>query len=230
MSALPGDPTAVRQELVRLVAGMEPAAMPGAVMDYSDLGYAVAGAMLESAAGLSWERLVERVAGMLGLTTLGFDAPGAPGEENQPWGHLPAGGGLAAVPPGPRADQAAPGLGPAGTVHLSIGDWARYAAYHLTAARGDAGVPALSALYEDPYAQGYGLGWVLTEAPFFPGRVLAHTGSCGAWAAVIWIVPQADAALVATSNFGGVEGFQACETALRTLAETRLAEPVASAP
>ena len=210
-----------RQELVRLAMHEKPVAMPGSEFMYTDLGYAVAGRMLERASGRSWEELIRtRVAEPLGITTLGFGAPGTRGKTDQPWGHRLDGNRTRGISPGPGADQAAPVIGPAGTIHLSIADWARYAKFHLALARGESrGKGAdISVLHADPYGQGYAMGWAVTEQPWAGGRLLSHTGSCGAWAAAIWIAPEVNAAIVVASNYGGPEGFAACEAAAMDLA------------
>ena len=211
-----------RQELVRLAVHEKPIAMPGSEFMYTDLGYAVAGRMLERASGRSWEELIRsRVAEPLGLTSLGFGEPGTRGKTDQPWGHRLDGKRARGISPGPGADQAAPVIAPAGTIHLSIADWARYAKYHLALARGESrGEDAdPSILHADPYGQGYAMGWAVTEQPWAGGRLLSHTGSCGAWAAAIWIAPEVNAAIVVASNYGGPEGFAACEAAAMDLAK-----------
>lgn len=214
-----------RETMLRLAVKEDPIAMPGAAFAYTDLGYAVAGRMLERASGASWEELIRsEVAAPLGLATLGFGAPGTKGRLDQPWGHTPDGGSLRAIAPGPGADQAGPVIGPAGTIHLSIADWARYARSHLAAARAAVGpgAAALAALYEDPYRQGYGMGWAISDAAWAGGRLLSHTGSCGAWSAAIWIAPERNAALVVAGNYGGPEGFAAGNAAAAELIEAYL--------
>src|SRR5262245_20862966 len=55
---------------------------------YSNVGYAAAGAMLERAAGSSWEELVRReLARPLGMNSLGFGYPATTETPNQPRGH-----------------------------------------------------------------------------------------------------------------------------------------------
>ena len=61
----------------------------GAVGDflYSNLSYALAGAMAERLTGKSWETLMqERLFVPLGITTAGYGPPGTPGQVDQPWG------------------------------------------------------------------------------------------------------------------------------------------------
>jgi CubicO group peptidase (beta-lactamase class C family) len=221
-----------RQELVRLAVHEKAVAEPGAEFFYTDLGYAVVGRMLERASGQTWEELVRtRIAEPLGLTTLGFGAPGTRGKTDQPWGHQLDGTRARSISPGPGADLAAPVIGPAGTIHLSIADWARYAKHHLALARAarDKRAGKSSVLYADPYSQGYAMGWAVTEQPWAGGRLLSHTGSCGAWAAAIWIAPEVNAAIVVASNYGGSEGFAAAEAAAMELAK-QFAPPTSSSP
>src|SRR3954469_12769597 len=67
----------------------------------------------------------------LGMTTAGFSAPGTRAKNDQPRGHKPDG---TPVEPGPAADNPF-AIGPAGTVHCSIGDWAKFAAATLPSAK-----------------------------------------------------------------------------------------------
>lgn len=51
-------------------------------------------------------------------------------------------------------------------------------------------------------------------------KAYSHTGSCGAWAAVVWVVPEKDITFVAASNYGGAEGFAACSDAINLMIES----------
>ncbi|GIX08129.1 MAG: hypothetical protein KatS3mg115_2532 [Candidatus Poribacteria bacterium] len=55
------------------------------------------------------------------------------GETDQPWGHTAD---RRPIPPGLHADNA-PVLGPAGRVHSTLRDWARFIALSLRGARGE---------------------------------------------------------------------------------------------
>ncbi|MGQ9561304.1 MAG: serine hydrolase domain-containing protein [Candidatus Oleimicrobiaceae bacterium] len=88
--------TAVEQRLalVRYVLSRPPKHVPGTRRDYSNVGYAVAGAMLERRMGKPWEDPIkEHISVPLGITTLGFGPPGAAGtglHPQQPWGTSPS--------------------------------------------------------------------------------------------------------------------------------------------
>ena len=72
----------------------------------------------------------------LGMSTAGFGAMGTPGKVDQPWQHTEVDGKWTPVAPGPLSDNP-PAIGPGGTVHMSLGDWAKYAIAHLQGARGE---------------------------------------------------------------------------------------------
>lgn len=221
LSLLEGPLPKQRRELVAVIGRLEPVAMPGATFHYSDLGYCVAGAMLEKVTGESWETLVvERIAKPLGLESIGFGAPGT-ASDSQPWGHVLVGDLLQGVAPGPGADGAAAALGPAGTIHASVSDWAAFAALQIDG-RGTASTTLLGpqtrlALHADRYGQGYALGWGLQ--PTDTGSDLVHSGSCGRWAAVVRVSPASRTAIVVASNYGGGNAFQAVAEALDLLVE-----------
>jgi CubicO group peptidase (beta-lactamase class C family) len=164
----------------------------------------------------------------LRLESLGFGAPGTKGEVDQPRGHILVDGLMKPLGVGPGEDLANPILGPAGTIHISIADWATFAAAHLAGARGERGdllrQESFSALHADYRDQGYGLGWGIASNPWGEGRALVHTGSCGAWTAVIWVLPEANAAIVAAANYGGAHN------ALSAAVDRVMRLPVDAAP
>ncbi len=216
-----------RFALVRYATATAPARDPGTGFVYSDIGYSVAGVMLARAAQRSWEELVQgMLAEPLGLTTLGFGAPGERNPDAVPRGHVLDGENLVALGVGPGADLAHPAIGPAGTLHMSLGDWARFASLHLEGARGEdselLSTSGFRALHEDAFDQGYGLGWFVTRSPWGEGRALTHTGSCGAWSALIWILPEQNAAILVASNVGGGSGFGALQLAADKIGERYL--------
>ncbi|MEM7489332.1 MAG: serine hydrolase domain-containing protein [Pseudomonadota bacterium] len=184
---LPRWRTVLRPDRAAYVAAMlrRAPAGPRGVFLYSNAGYVVAGAMMEAAAGASWEDLMAaEVFAPLGMAGAGFGAPD-PG----PRGHRNG----AAVAPGPRADNL-PAMGPAGTIHLTPDDMLRFLAAHATA---DPAYlpPALWARLHMPVGD-YAMGWAVDDG------VLRHLGSNTLWFAGMRI-DAAGAAFVAVNAGDG---------------------------
>jgi CubicO group peptidase (beta-lactamase class C family) len=172
--------------------------------------------MMEVAAKKPWEELMrEMLFKPLQLRSPGFGPPGDARREDQPWGHS----GKIPVPPGPNADNP-PAIGPAGTVHLSIKDFARYAAWH---ARGHDLLPPaqFTKLHTPLPGQDYAFGWQATERNW-GGKVLSHNGTNTMNYAVMWVAPERDFAVVAASNAGGKEAEQSCDDACALLIQRHL--------
>jgi CubicO group peptidase (beta-lactamase class C family) len=118
---------------VRALANVKLLSEPGSAYLYSNLGYVIAGAVVERTLSKSWEEAIsELVFAPLGMTSAGFGGLGTPGLIDQPWGHNVDG---RPVPKnGPAVDNPAV-LGPAGTVHATLRDWAKFVADQLRAGR-----------------------------------------------------------------------------------------------
>lgn len=181
-----------------------PAGTPGKSFEYSNQGYAIAGAMLEQITGTAWENLLQtRLFTPLEMRSAGFGAPGTAGKLDQPLGHSKRRNSKAEEP-GPSADNP-PAIGPAGTVHCSISDLARYAAWHADEGR-FAHWPlklkpeTFERLHRPPEGGDYACGWVVTDRNWAGGRVLVHNGSNTLWFAVMWVAPLKNAAFVAATN------------------------------
>ncbi|MBU0638989.1 MAG: beta-lactamase family protein [Planctomycetes bacterium] len=220
LRTLQGPLLAQRAKLVELALDQEPAAEAGTKMIYSNLGYAVAGAMAERVTGQTWEDLMQaRLFMPLGMTTAGFGPPGKPDAVDQPFGHRRVGERVMPIAPGPLADNPA-SIGPAGTVHAGLGDWARFAALHLRGARGAAKLlePATFArLHAPPAGSDYAMGWAVVERDWAGGRALTHGGSNGLWYAVIWLAPQKELALLIATNSGDSRAALACDETAQAL-------------
>jgi CubicO group peptidase (beta-lactamase class C family) len=187
---------------------------------YSNAGYIVAGAMLEEAAGETWEVMLRRrVFDALGMRSAGFGAPGTPGLVDQPWGHDGGSADFVPVQPGPYADNPA-AIGPAGTVHAALADLAAYYAMHLAGARGAStflSADAFTKLHQPAPGTTYACGWGVTERTWAQGRVLQHSGSNTRWYAVVWLAPNRDLGLFAATNVAGDAGSAATDEAVSRL-------------
>ncbi len=221
--ALNGPIIEQRREVARLVLSRPPASEPGSKMAYSNFGYVIAGAMMEHATGRSWEELMRsEVFEPLEMRSAGFGAPRSEkkidDEIAQPWGHAQTGETLKPIAPSTAGADNPAALGPAGTVHLSLADWAKFAAAHASGAAGRP-TPFLkpeswSILHDDFYQQDYALGWATGQRPWAGGSILTHGGSNGLWFAVIWIAPGRNAAFMAVTNAANEHAAPACDEAI----------------
>lgn len=213
-----------RRVLLQGVLEYQPAGKPGEKFEYSNAGFAIAGHMAEVQAAMTYEQLLKaEVFGPLGITTGGFGPPGEPGA---PQGHTADG---KPVGLGRNADNPT-AITPAGRVHMTIGDWARFVSVHL---RGERGEPdTLAYLKPETFKKlhtagsgagaTYAMGWSVSSRPWAKGdgpgdsgRVLTHSGSNTMWYCVTWLAPEKDFAVLVCCNQGG--GAAACDEACGAL-------------
>jgi CubicO group peptidase (beta-lactamase class C family) len=220
MYQLPGSPREQRAAYVATVLREPPVSEPGSKFLYSNRSYAVAGAMAEKVADDSWENLMQkRIFQPLGMQTCGFGAMGTPGEIDQPWQHVLVGTSHTPIAPGPQADNA-PVIGPAGTVHCSIGDWGKFVSAHLRGERGEAGIlkpETFKLLHTPSFGGDYAFGWLVVDRPWARGRALNHTGSNTQNFAVAWMAPARDFAVLIMTNQAGGDTFSACDATAAAL-------------
>jgi CubicO group peptidase (beta-lactamase class C family) len=234
-SGLPANPDLIKyggadgqQERLRVVENelSKPLAhRPGTRREYSNLGYTIAGAITEKITGKSWEQLMqEEVFGPLGMTSVGFGGTGTPGQIDQPWGHHADGQPVDGN--GPAVDNP-PVLGPAGRIHCTIRDWAKFVADQL---RGDRGEPALLKpatyrfLHTPPFGGDYALGWIVTERDWAGGAALNHGGDNTMNFANVWVAPRRDFAMLVCVNQSGETGFKASDDVMGALIQLHAQE------
>jgi len=213
-----GSPQRQRLEALKQSLSQKPEFSPGSKFQYSNLGYVIVGAMVEKVTGKSWEEAIqERVFQPLEMKTVGFGGTGTPGQIDQPWGHRD--GGRPVAVNGPTADNP-PVLGPAGRVHCTIQDWAKFVTDQLRGARGR---PALlkastyQALHTPPFGGDYGLGWIVVKRDWGGGTVLNHCGDNTMNYANVWITPQRDFAVLVCINQSGNDASKASDEAAAAL-------------
>ena len=211
-----GAPEEQRLEFVKGILAEKPEAKPGAKHIYSNQGYAIAGVMLEKAAGKTWEELMRQMLfEPLGMNSAGFGAPGTPGEVDQPWGHTKGlFRGIKPIPPGPMADNP-PAISPAGRVHCSLVDLARYAAAHMAGEQGDSELLNAESFKKLHTSAGddYALGWVVLQRPWAGGQALMHNGSNTMFYIVVWLAPKKNCAVIVATNVGVDAAFAGCDEA-----------------
>jgi CubicO group peptidase (beta-lactamase class C family) len=237
--ALAGTLAKQRATFARWLLGRAPAVEPGTRFLYSNSGYSLAAAMAERATGRGWEALMqEYVFQRLGLRSAGFGWPAA-ADATQPWGHEEEAGGF--QPHDPDGEYQLPAfLAPAGDVHMSVEDLARYAQAHLRGLQGrDPGLrletfrklhTPVRARTDHASFQGaaYALGWNVRPAEAAPGAgVSDHTGGAGTFVAVLRIDPQQNLATVVMTNAGGTSAARAVSQSRAGL-EARFRTPAPS--
>ena len=200
-----GDVRGQRAAVARHFLTRPPATKPGEFV-YSNIDYMIAGAIAEAHTGKSWEELVRaEIFAPLGITHAGFGAPGTPGKFDQPHGHRATPNGLVALDPGDPGADNPPALGPAGTIHISLADWARFARDQLEGehGRGKLLTPADYRRIHTPVSGYYALGWGAAVDKNGVPTQITHNGSNGYWLAEVRIFPAADSLLLVTLNAGG---------------------------
>ena len=212
------DVVALRLRAVRAELAKSPKSAPGSHYEYSNLGYIIAGAVAEKITGQSWERAVAtEVFEPLQMKTAGFGGTGTAGQIDQPWPHTADG--KPTNENGPAVDNPSV-MGPAGRVHGTIQDWAKFIQDQLRGARGE---PALLKpgsylkLQAPPFGGEYALGWIVGQRDWGGGKVLNHAGDNTMNFANTWIAPQRDFAILVCVNQSGDSAFKASDAAVGEL-------------
>ncbi|MBU1348041.1 MAG: beta-lactamase family protein [Alphaproteobacteria bacterium] len=208
-----------RRALVTAMLTQPPAGSPGAFA-YANSNYVVIGAAIERIVGHPWEDVMRaEVFAPLGIETGGFGAPAG----DQPWGHR---GGVAIDPAGPVTDNPQ-AMAPAGTVHMSLGDYARFLRVFLTNGDGWLSPESLAVLMRPAGAgqPAYAGGWLVAgDQPWAGGPALTHNGSNTMWYASTWVAPGVGRAFVSVSN-DGEQGAAACQRLIPGLIRANLSGP-----
>jgi CubicO group peptidase (beta-lactamase class C family) len=216
-----GTPAQQRYEFIQAVLAQPPAATPGTKMIYSNQGYAIVGAMLEKITGTPWETLItERLFKPLHMDTAGFGPPGILGGVDQPWGHTRKLGITLPV----QSDNP-PAISPAGRVHCSLDDLARFTIFHMQrgVTNGLLKPETLRKLHTPPAGGDYACGWVVVKRGWAGGTALTHAGSNTMWYVVMWLAPEKDFSVIAATNIAGPDAEQGCDEAVAAMIHKWLA-------
>jgi CubicO group peptidase (beta-lactamase class C family) len=211
---------AERRRFIADVLAAEPESPCGESFAYSNVGYTIAGHIAETIAGRPYEALLQdRVFAPLMLASAGFGPPQGDAPNQEPIGHvvLLRWFRLRADPFKTRADNS-PVTSPAGAVHMTIGDLARFGAAHLEGESATAPPLLPRAAWErlhTPFLDDYASGWVRVERDWAGGSVLWHNGSNTMWYALLMLLPASNTVLALATNDGAI---QAAETAFVELA------------
>jgi CubicO group peptidase (beta-lactamase class C family) len=206
----------VVQEASRLPLGAE----PGVKWAYSNVGYVMAGAMMERVSGKSWEQLmVERIFTPLDFRSAGFGPQTSVGRLDAPAGHMMVNGKLKAFAGGPSSDNPMTAA-PAGTAHMSVLDFAKWAGWNAGAGKRGPKLVSNESLKKlhtpvastgsrenappgTPPAGNYGYGWGDLKPDYMTESLLYHGGSNGKNLAHIYVDLKNDRAMVLVTNIAG---------------------------
>lgn len=192
-----------RFEIAKSVLSKKPSKKPQSTFLYSNVGYIIAGAMLETATNKDWETLItENIFEPLGMSSAGFGGIGTVGKVDQPWGHTKPNKPFPIN--GPEADNPCV-IGPAGSIHCTITDWSKFITDQLKGSQGTEGL-----LQSDGYkylqtpqnGDDYGLGWACLEREWANGIALVHAGSNTLFMSLVWLIPKKDLAILVCTNEG----------------------------
>jgi D-alanyl-D-alanine carboxypeptidase len=204
------DVVAARREAVDAALGV-PSRGRGSYA-YANVGYMLAGVLVDQLSGQPWEEVIrERLFAPLGMTTCGL---GAPMGRRDPLGHDSNGRPIeqdAAITDNP------PAMGPAGTVHCSMGDWARFVTAILELLNGTDTAVLSAATAADLFAdEGPSVaGWLRSDMAGTP--VYSHDGSNTLWYARATLRPADGTAVLVATNTGEAGGVRAIDELTRLL-------------
>lgn len=200
-------PTEQRLKFALEAMSRDPAGDAGGGMIYSNAGYVILGAIAERVTEKSFENLmIEYVFEPLEMQSAGFGWPAKNSNGQGPVGHHSVDGKLKPQ----REGEIDVGyfLVPAGDMHLSVPDLAKFAAFHLNGLSGTSDLMSaetLQRLHRSPSGANYGGGWVISQAPD-ESPLHFHNGSLGTFYAAVFLYPKHDAAIVVAVNLAnGVE-------------------------
>ena len=186
-----------RLEALRQGLAEKPAFPCGSEVLYSNLGYVIAGVVIEKKLNMTWEDAMRRHL----FTPLKM--------KHASFGELYDG----------DSDNA-PVLGPAGRVHCTLADWALFIADHLRGAQGKTGLlkPETYRELHSPVAgKDAALGWFCAERGWGSGRVLTHNGCNTRHYSTAWLAPKKNMAFIVCTRQGDDVAAKACDEAVGAL-------------
>ncbi|MBN8528132.1 MAG: beta-lactamase family protein [Caulobacterales bacterium] len=196
-----------RAAVVRTALGKPPTGTPGRFA-YGNVNYVLLGAVVDRIARRPWEDVIrDEVFWPLGLSGAGLGAPlhDASGLGNA-WGHEgPPHARVAVDPATPWADNP-PLLGPAGTAHMTLYDYARWLQVMIGGEQTWLSTEGVRGLITPREGQPYARGWITRPETWAGGTTtIAHEGSNTLWHTIAVAAPDKGLGFFVLSN-GGLEG------------------------
>ncbi len=181
-----------RTETTRDWLRRPPGGQPGKFA-YANVGYIMVGAAIERITRQPWEdALRTHLFDPLGIRSAGFGPP----QGAQPQGHT--GGLFGRISAHADLDNPA-ALAPAGTVHITLDEWAKFLAVFIDPAQDFLSADSLQRATTPSEGREYALGWAAATHERY-GRVLQHSGSNTAWLAQALVLRDHNAAIMIVCN------------------------------
>lgn len=202
-----------RMAFIREALKDAPVAAPGTEFAYSNTGFLIAAVIAERKTKTSFEDLMRReVFQPLGMASADF----GPTQGSQPQGHR---GGRPVSTAMTKSDDGVPMMyTPAGNVHMSLRDLARFCLDQMAGSHGDGKLltPASYRLMQTAQPDSpSGLDWGVQESiGGRQGPVLVHGGSDGNWLAWVVLFPSTGNGVLVVANAANDMGADKATTAL----------------
>ncbi len=165
-------------------------APPGAVWNYSNPGYAVAGAVLEQASGVPFADLIEsEIFEPAAMTRATMRVQTVLAEGDYAYGHEMGAGPIA--PDGSYFETGS--YGPMGGAWGSVEDLAHWGEVHLQgggAVLSEAGLASLTQFHTQTTSADHGYGYGVFVEDYFDPRVLSHGGSSPGFVSDWRVIPE----------------------------------------
>src|SRR6516225_3976660 len=203
-----GDADDVLAQFVARLADFEQLAAPGTRTSYSQVGYNLAGRIIEKVTGLTFERAVASlILEPLGLSDTLYAMDDIMARPAVAMGHNADENGQYAIARQWKDNRA---NNPGGGVASSVADQLRWARFHLGDGRAPDGTQVLppetlhqmrvptAELQSSTLGDAIGIGWFLRDVGGV--RTVGHGGSGNGQFAELLMVPERDFAIVAASN------------------------------
>lgn len=193
---------------------------------YSNLGYIIAGHILERLTNSTWEQLITtHLFKPLNMNSCGFGVTSSSDNKSplNTWGHKLFNKTFYSI----HGDNSKY-FAPAGNIHCNMTDWSKYLQIHLKALKGEAKILSirsfkkLHTIYPSPKAQYTFGGWARVSQNWTNGSALVHSGTNTYNFARVWIIPAHNTIIMTVSNISKLEGSKATNDAVIALSKLYL--------
>ena len=112
-----------------------------------------------------------------------------------------------------------PAVSPAGRVHCSLDDLARFTIFHLNRnqTNGLLKPETLVKLHTPPDGGDYACGWVVLKRGWARGNALMHSGSNTMWYLVMLLAPEKNFSVIVATNIAGPDAAKGCDEVVSSM-------------